>query len=121
MNPQVAHNLAMILFLPWFAILGALFVIYPRGPRTAARNLFDAAALTLSVLAGVLATWWSIAHADPQAGSIWKQVLASTLSYGAFLAVMVAAVFVRRRWILPRGAAAPGASAPRRPTRPPGA
>jgi len=104
----VSLNLAMILFLPWFAILGVLFWVYPRGPRSAARNLFDAAALLLAALAGVLATWWSIANADPHAGSIWKQVLASTLSYGAFLAVMVVAVFVRRRWILGRGRRARG-------------
>jgi hypothetical protein len=101
MHAQVELNLAMILFLPWFAILAALFWIYPRrGPRPAARNLFDAAALLLATAAGVLATWWSIRHADPQAGAIWKQVLASTLSYGAFLAVMTAAVFLRGRWIL---------------------
>src|SRR5688572_887014 len=91
----------MILFLPWFAILAALYWIDPRRrPRPAARNLFDAGVLLLAAAAGVLATWWSIGHADPQAGAIWKQVLASTLSYGAFLAVMTAAVFVRRRWIL---------------------
>ena len=99
MHAQVELNLAMILFLPWFAILGGLFWIYPRGPRTAARNLFDAAALALAVLAGVLATWWSMHNADPQAGAIWKQVLASTLSYGAFLGVITAAWFGRRRWL----------------------
>ena len=64
------------------------------------RRLFDASTLALATLAGVLSTWWSIANADPGAGAIWKQVLASTLSYGAFLGVMTLAVFVRRRWIL---------------------
>ena len=101
MHAQVELNLAMILFLPWFAILAVLFWIYPRrGPRPAARNLFDAGALLLATTAGVLATWWSMRHADPHAGAIWKQVLASTLSYGAFLGVMTAAFFARRRWIL---------------------
>lgn len=100
MNDHVALNLAMILFLPWFAILGVLYWVYPRGARGAARNLFDAAALLVATLAGVLATWWSMRHADPEAGAIWKQVLASTLSYGAFLGVMTAAFFARRRWIL---------------------
>lgn len=102
MNDHVALNLAMILFLPWFAILGVLFWVYPRRrPRGATRNLFDAAALLVAALAGVLATWWSMRNADPDAGAIWKQVLASTLSYGAFLGVMTAAFFARRRWILP--------------------
>ncbi len=102
MHAQVELNLAMILFLPWFAILGVCFWVYPRrGPRPRARNLFDAAALALATLAGVLATWWSVANADPDFGGMWRQVLASTLSYGAFLAVMTAAVFLRRRWILP--------------------
>ena len=100
MNDHVALNLAMILFLPWFAILGVLYWVYPRGTRGAARNLFDAAALLVATFAGVLATWWSMRHADPEAGAIWKQVLASTLSYGAFLGVMTAAFFARRRWIL---------------------
>src|SRR5687767_1318073 len=96
MNPQIALNLAMILFLPWFAILGVLFWVYPRPPG---RRLFDATALALATLAGVLSTWWSMANADPTAGAIWKQVLASTLSYGAFLAVLTAAFFLRRRWL----------------------
>ena len=99
MNAHVELNLAMILFLPWFAILGVLFWVYPRGPRGTARNLFDAGALLLATLAGVVATWWSMRNADPQAGAIWKQVLASTLSYGAFLAVLTTAFFLRRRWL----------------------
>ena len=100
MNPQVALNLAMILFLPWFAILGALYWLYPRGRRDARRVAFDAGALLAATAAAVLATWWSMRNADPDAGAIWKQVLASTLSYGAFLGVMTAAFFARRRWIL---------------------
>jgi hypothetical protein len=103
MNDHVALNLAMILFLPWFAILGVLYWVYPRVPRTAARRLFDAAALLAATLAAVFATWWSIRNADPGAGSLWKQVLASTLSYGAFLGVMTAAFLARRRWILGDG------------------
>ncbi|HST45179.1 MAG TPA: hypothetical protein VLK29_08140, partial [Luteimonas sp.] len=85
MNPNVALNLALILFLPWFAILGTLFWIYPRAPRGAPRVLFDLASLALAVAAAALGMYWSMANADPQAGAIWKQVLASTLSYGLFL------------------------------------
>ncbi len=50
MNPLVELNLALILFLPWFAILGALYWCYPRTPRHAARKLFDIAALALSIV-----------------------------------------------------------------------
>lgn len=107
MNPQIALNLAMILFLPWFAILGVLFWVYPRAPRPPGRRLFDAATLALAATAGVLSTWWSIANADPTAGAIWKQVLASTLSYGAFLAVLTTAFFLRRRWLSTVAAASP--------------
>ena len=99
MNPQVELNLAMILFLPWFLILAWAYWAYPRSPRDAARLLADAAALAVATLAAVLSTWWSIHNADPGAGAIWKQVLASTLSYGAFLGVLTATWFARRRWL----------------------
>ena len=35
MNPFVELNLALILFLPWFAILGVLYWMFPRQPRHA--------------------------------------------------------------------------------------
>ena|SRR5690349_15354546 len=105
MNAHVELNLAMILFLPWFLILGALFWIYPRGPRGAARNLFDTLSLGLATLAGVWGTWWSIGHADPGYGNLWKQILASTISYGMFLGVMVVAIAIRAVVLRPRVAA----------------
>ena len=97
MNPQIELNLALILFLPWFAILAALYWIYPRHTRTKARRMYDAAAL---LVATALAAWgmhWSMVNADPNAGAIWKQVLASSISYGLFLLVMTAALIVRFR------------------------
>ena len=104
MSPNVQLNLAMILFLPWFAILGSLFWIYPRTPRTRARNAFDLASLALALVAAVLGTWWSFANADLSVGTLWRQLLASTISYGLFLGVMVLALWVRHRWIThPRG------------------
>ena len=97
MNPQIEFNLALVLFLPWFAILAALYWIYPRQPRTSARRAFDTTAL---VVATALAAWgmhWSMVNADPDAGAIWKQVLASSISYGLFLLVMAVALIVRYR------------------------
>jgi hypothetical protein len=99
MNAQVELNLALLLFLPWFAILGALFWIYPRAPRTLPRWLFDMGSLTLATVAAALGMYWSMVNADPTAGPIWKQVLASTVSYGLFLLVMTVAIFVRGRLI----------------------
>jgi hypothetical protein len=38
-------------------------------------------------------------NADPNAGAIWKQVLACLTAYGAFLAVLTLAWFARRSWL----------------------
>jgi hypothetical protein len=99
MNPLVELNLAMILFLPWFAILGWAYWFWPRQPRTPARTTFDLAALALATAAGVGSTWFSLDYADPAYGKLWPQILASTLSYAAFLGVMLAAIVVRHRWL----------------------
>ena len=62
-----------------FAILGVLFWVYPRKPRTLQRLLFDTASLVLALVATVVAMQWSFYNADPTAGAIWKQVLALSL------------------------------------------
>jgi cytochrome c-type biogenesis protein CcmH len=41
MNPFVELNLALLLFLPWFLILGVLFCVFPRTPRGIARRVYD--------------------------------------------------------------------------------
>ena len=102
MNPTVEFNLTLILFLPWFAILGALFWIYPRQPRGPLRRGIDLAALVFALLASWLAMRWGMLEADPQAGAIWKQVLATLTAYGAFLAVLALAWPLRAR-LLRRG------------------
>ena len=103
MNPLVELNLALILFLPWFAILGALYWMFPRQPRHSARKLFDAIALLLAVTAFLLSLYWSHASADPIYGRMWQQVLATAVGYGVFLAVLTLAFFVRRHWLRGRG------------------
>ncbi|TZF87054.1 hypothetical protein FW784_11650 [Lysobacter lacus] len=92
--------LALILFLPWFVILSGLFWAYPRQPRTAARRAFDLASIALAVLAFVLVARWAHGYAVPTgtAGSIWRQVLATISGYGVFLAAMLVAWLLRRRW-----------------------
>ena len=99
MNPLVELNLALILFLPWFAILGTLYWLFPRKPRNAARTAFDGVALLVALAAFLLSMYWSHANADPQFGPMWRQVLATALGYVVFLAVLTLAYSVRRRWL----------------------
>ncbi|HET7842801.1 MAG TPA: hypothetical protein VFL14_01525 [Xanthomonadales bacterium] len=100
MNTDVQLNLALILFLPWYAILAGLYWVYPRQPRTLGRWLHDVAALTVTTVLAVVSMHWSYGYADPAAGPIWKQVLATSVSYGVFLGAITTAYFVRRRVIL---------------------
>ena len=93
MSADVA-DLALVLFLPWFAILGAIYWFYPRTlERSAARRRFDLAALALAFLAAFAAGRWgyTVAATGVEAGPIWRQVLASLLAYKAFLVVIAAA------------------------------
>jgi len=88
------EDLALILFLPWFAILGALYWFYPRNlERSAVRRRFDLAALALAFVAAFIAGRWgyAVAATGVEAGPIWRQVLASLLAYKAFLAIIAAA------------------------------
>jgi hypothetical protein len=92
-------NLALLLFAPWFLILAVLYWVYPRQPRDAARRLFDASALAIALIAFVAALHWAHAYADRRYGEMWPQVLATSVGYGVFLAVLVVAVFLRRAWL----------------------
>lgn len=96
--------LSLLLFLPWFALLGGLYWMFPRQPRTARRRLFDAAMLLLALALSSLAMLWGhhAGLAQPDAGQIWPQVLAVLHAYGAFLAVMIVALLLRRRFLPPR-------------------
>jgi hypothetical protein len=102
MNPLVELNLTLILFLPWFAILAALYCWYPRRPRGVARVAYDAATLALSVAAFLWSVYWSVDNADTQYGRLWPQILATALGYGVFLGVLGLAFLVRRRVLRPR-------------------
>jgi hypothetical protein len=102
MSPLVELNLALILFLPWFGILAALFWWVPRAPRPCARIVFDTLALVTAVLAFVASVHWANSSADPVYGRMWKQVLATAVGYGVFLGVLALAFFVRRRWLARR-------------------
>ena len=92
--------LALILFAPWFLILSALYWWYPRQPRNASRRVFDGAALLLAYAGCVAALYWSMGVADRSYGALWPQILATSVGYGVFLAVLTAAWFWRRRTFL---------------------
>jgi hypothetical protein len=95
-------TLALGLFAPWFLILSALYWLYPRQPRNAARRAFDALALLLAFIGCFASLHWSFGIADRGYGHLWPQILATSVGYGVFLAVLTAAFFIRRRVFAPR-------------------
>jgi hypothetical protein len=101
MSNDVQIGLAFILFFPWFAILGTLFWLFPRAPRGAARRVFDLATLAAAAGLSVWAMRWGFLNADPHAGNMWRQILATLTAYGMFLAVLAVALPLRRL-LLPR-------------------
>ncbi len=100
MTAGVQLNLALILFLPWYAILAALYWIYPRQPRTLARWSFDLIALALTTLLSIASMHWGYRSADVSVGPMWKQILATSVCYGVFLGAMTAAFFLRRACVI---------------------
>ncbi len=90
-------TLALVLFAPWFLILSVLYWLYPRQPRNAGRRGFDALALLLAFAGCLASLHWSFGLADRSYGHLWPQILATSVGYGVFLAVLTAAFFLRRR------------------------
>lgn len=96
MSPIVALNLSLILLLPWYLVLGIVYWRTRQKPASTLQRGFDFASLLLALAAAAVGGHWSLAHADPHAGAIWKQVLASLVGYGLFLLVLTLAFFTRR-------------------------
>ena len=88
--------LALILFAPWFAILGVLYWLFPRAPRPPARKLFDAGALLLAGAGSFLGMRWAYLTANTEVGTMWKQIFATLVAYGVFAGVMTLALVLRR-------------------------
>lgn len=89
--------LAMILFSPWFVILGVLFAVYPRSPRTWTRNAFDLATLGLAGVGSFIGMRWAYLTASVTVGTMWKQIFPTLVAYGIFLGVMAIALLARHR------------------------
>lgn len=96
MHPGVETALAFILFLPSFAILGALYCLFPRRPRHARRLLADLAVLLAAGALSIAAMRWGFAAVAGE-GRIWQQIVATLLAYGVFLVLLTLAVLVRAR------------------------
>jgi hypothetical protein len=105
MNIAGMPTLALLLFAPWFLILAVLYWVYPRQPRDAARRWFDAGALAVVLIAFVAALHWAHGYADRRYGEMWPQILATSIGYGVFLAVLLVAIHVRRAWLRGRHSA----------------
>ena len=95
MSPLVEVNLPLLLFLPWFLILATLFWVYTRQPRGFARRLYDLGAILASLAVFVASLYWMHDIADPAHGRMWRQILATAVGYGVFLAAMLLAVVLR--------------------------
>ena len=54
--------MALLLFMPWFALLGALYWFYPRTPRPPARRAYDAVVLLLALALSILGMRWGYAE-----------------------------------------------------------
>ncbi len=94
-------DLALILFMPWFVLLGALFWLFPRQPRNARRKAFDIVALVVALVLSFagMRLGYALGAADLASGAIWKQVLATLVAYGAFLFALTVAVPLRGWWL----------------------
>ena len=97
MNSQVELNLGLILLLPWYAILSYVFWRFPRQPRSVMRCSFDIGSLLLAFGLAIASMQWSFHHATANYGGMWKQVLATSVSYGVFLLVLTVATIIRWR------------------------
>ena len=78
-------------------ILPAFYWLYPRQPRSTRRRGFDALTLLLAFAGCLASLHWSFGFADRGHGHLWPQILATSVGYGVFLAVLSAAFFIRRR------------------------
>ncbi|MFT3789760.1 MAG: hypothetical protein QM741_01525 [Rudaea sp.] len=98
MPTAIQTDLAFILFLPAFCIVGALYCFYPRAPRGAPRRIADLAVLALAAVASIAAMRWGFRAATGVGGALWRQVLATLLAFGFFFATVGVAALVRARW-----------------------
>ena len=92
--------LALLLFLPTFAIFVWLYWRFPKSvPVTAARRRFDLVAVLLAAVLSVLALGYAFDQDYRDTGPIFKQVAATLAAYHVFPVLLIVAWFARRRWL----------------------
>ena len=90
--------LALILFAPWFALLGGVYWAFPRSHVvTPARRRFDVAVLAIALAATIGAMLGAYRMPWADTGSLWPQVIATLAAYHAFLLVLAVGWSVRGR------------------------
>ena len=87
--------LALILFLPWFAVLGGIYLWVMR--RRGLRIGIDLLVLLIATGLSAWAMLWGFDSANRQYGTMWPQVFATLMAYAAFLAVLSLALPLRLR------------------------
>ena len=95
MNPSIETGLAFILFLPVFSIIGVLYCAFPRRPRGVWRLPVDLLVLVVAATLSVFAMREGYHAAAGIAGALWKQIVATLLAYGTFLAIVCIALALR--------------------------
>lgn len=98
MNSPFEIGLAFILFFPVFCIIGVLYCAFPRQPRGALRLLCDLLVLIVAAVLSIFAMRSGFHAAVGVAGPLWKQIVATLLAYGVFLAVVCLALPIRAAW-----------------------
>jgi TRAP-type C4-dicarboxylate transport system permease small subunit len=80
MNLPLQPVLAFILFLPAFAVLGALYVLFPRRPRGSLRMIADVLVLLATAACSLWAMRRGFAGALETGGAMWAQIFASLVA-----------------------------------------
>ena len=90
--------LALVLFAPWFALLGGVYWSFPRSHVVSpARRRFDAAVLASAVAASAVAMLVTFRMPWENTGKLWPQVIATLAAYHAFLLVLGVGWWLRGR------------------------
>jgi hypothetical protein len=100
--------LALILFAPWFLILGWAYWSFPRAHVAPPhRRGFDVGVLLVALALSTAAMLWTFGLQYGSVGALWPQVIATLAAYHAFLLVL--AVGALLRWRALRGRRLPPA------------
>lgn len=103
MHSFFESDLSFLLFLPTFAVIGALYCAFPRKPRGALRWFADIAVVLAAAALSIVAMRWGFRASVGTGGALWKQIVATLLAYGMFLGVLAIALPLRAAWLRKRG------------------